>query len=136
MQPWTFGRQRLWGEISCHRHFKNILTSLLFLMSDHICWLYTFCCRLSTFFCRLSRTLPLVLFSPLDLYSWVFSWLLHSTLVSRLSYNPYAYPGLGKPHITHIDFFHEKRHMFVWGWGGGGGVVAVTFLCKHHGKIR
>jgi hypothetical protein len=32
-------------------------------------------------------------------------------------------------------FFHEKRHIFVWGWGGGG-VVAVTFLCKHHGKIR
>ena len=22
---------------------------------------------------------------------------------------------------SHIDFFHEKRHMFVWGWGWGGG---------------
>jgi hypothetical protein len=22
---------------------------------------------------------------------------------------------------SHIDFFHEKRHMFVWGGGGGGG---------------
>ena len=32
---------------------------------------------------------------------------------------------------SHIDFVHEKRHMFVWGWGvGGGGLAAVTFLCK------
>ena len=22
---------------------------------------------------------------------------------------------------SHIDFVHEKRHMFVWGFGGGGG---------------
>jgi hypothetical protein len=29
-----------------------------------------------------------------------------------------------------MDFLHEKRHMFVWGWGGGGGVAAVTFLCR------
>jgi hypothetical protein len=32
---------------------------------------------------------------------------------------------------SHIDFFYDKRHMFVWGWG----FAAVTFLCKHHGKI-
>jgi hypothetical protein len=33
---------------------------------------------------------------------------------------------------SHIDFVHEKRHMFVWGGGGGGGGgdAAVTFLCK------
>ena len=40
--------------------------------------------------------------------------------------------GLGEA-SSHIDFFHQKRHMFFF---LGGGVAAVTFLCKHHGKVR
>jgi hypothetical protein len=35
---------------------------------------------------------------------------------------------------SHIDFFHEKRHMDVWA-GGGGGSQLYRFSVKH-GKIR
>ena len=29
---------------------------------------------------------------------------------------------------SHIEFVHEKRHMFVWGWGGGGWGGAAYYL--------
>ena len=39
---------------------------------------------------------------------------------------------LGKG-ISHIDFTHKKRQLYVWGLGevgrGGGGLAAVKFLC-------
>ena len=37
---------------------------------------------------------------------------------------------LGKPHIS---IFSTRNVICSF---GGGGFVAVTFLCKHHGKIR
>ena len=66
-----------------------------------------------------------------------FSWLYYITLYNANSLKiPLNYVIFVKGSLTYRFFPRETSYVRLGVGGGGGGFVAVTFLCKHHGKIR